>query len=134
MSDWIGELVAVDDGLGNDWFGDQDRSRAFAVDAKVEYPAFASWWARTIPAETVPSSASHHFTVWMASARYRAVLTAPVSTQAPPEVPVDVRVLLQEVHDTLHECTAVLTANDCIKVAAVMARVRAALATPATSA
>jgi hypothetical protein len=46
-------------------------SKAFAVDAKIEYPAFTSWWARTIPAVPVPNSASHHFDAWMASARHR---------------------------------------------------------------
>jgi hypothetical protein len=50
-------------------------SKAFAVDAKIEYPAFTSWWARTIPAVPVPNSASHHFDAWMASARHR--LTEP---------------------------------------------------------
>jgi len=39
------------------------------------------------------------------------------------------RSMLQEAHDTLHECTAVLHADDCRKVAAVMERIRHALAT-----
>lgn len=46
-------------------------SKAWAVDAKVEYPAFRSWWARTIPRISIPSSASHHFGAWMESARHR---------------------------------------------------------------
>lgn len=40
------------------------------------------------------------------------------------------RPMLQEAHDTLHECTAVLHANDCRKVAAVMERIRHVLAAP----
>jgi hypothetical protein len=47
------------------------KALAFAVDAKVEYPAFASWWARTIPAKPVPNSASHYFYAWISSARHR---------------------------------------------------------------
>lgn len=35
---------------------------------------------------------------------------------------------LEEAHETMHQCTAVLTANDCAKVAAVMERCRAAIA------
>lgn len=35
--------------------------------------------------------------------------------------------LLTLAHDTMHETTAVLSANDCAKVAAVMAEIRAAL-------
>jgi len=34
---------------------------------------------------------------------------------------------LQLAHDTLHECTAVLTASDCAKVSQVMQRCREAL-------
>ncbi len=34
---------------------------------------------------------------------------------------------LEEAHETMHQCTAVLTANDCAKVAAVMERCRAAI-------
>jgi len=45
----------------------------------------------------------------------------------------ELREAAQEAHDTLHECTAVLTANDCAKVAATMSRLRAALATPEVS-
>lgn len=41
--------------------------------------------------------------------------------------------LLHEAHDTLHECTAVLSARDCAKVAPLMERIRGALAAnPAT--
>jgi hypothetical protein len=35
---------------------------------------------------------------------------------------------LEEAHEILHQCTAVLTASDTAKVAAVMARARAAIA------
>lgn len=35
---------------------------------------------------------------------------------------------LREAHETMHECTAVLSASDCAKVAAVMVRMRAAIA------
>ena len=38
------------------------------------------------------------------------------------------RAALEEAHETMHQCTAVLTANDCAKVAAVMERCRTAIA------
>lgn len=43
------------------------------------------------------------------------------------------RAALQEAHDTLHECTAVLSASDCEKVAAVMEKCRAAIADAASA-
>lgn len=47
-------------------------TQAWAVDAKVEYPAFQSWWRRTISGcDTTPLPSSYYFDAWMASARYR---------------------------------------------------------------
>ena len=38
------------------------------VDAAREYPAFTSWWLRTV-GDPVPGPMSYYFDTWMASAR-----------------------------------------------------------------
>lgn len=59
----------------------------------------------------------------------RAATAALAGTATSTPITEDLRSLMQEAHDMMHECTAVMTANDCSKVAAVMTRIRAALAT-----
>jgi hypothetical protein len=70
----------------------EGESKAWAVDAAVEYPAFRSWWACIMPTKPIPSSASHLFGAWMASARHRlTALRTPMPARVEPAMPADER-------------------------------------------
>jgi hypothetical protein len=78
-------------------------SKSWAVDAPVEYPAFASWWARTIPYVVTPHAASHEFGVWMAAKRHAlaaAAAAAPTPLGCDPVVRENER--LREALDAAH--------------------------------
>lgn len=74
---------------------------------------------------------------WIPAATFRGVTVSgdddvvSLYTHPTPVAGGDLREALQLAHETLHECTAVLTASDCAKVADVMATCRQALTTPA---
>lgn len=64
----------------------------------------------------------HAHAMVAAFARHRIEATRALSAEVEA-----LRAMLLQAHDTMHECTAVLSANDCATVAAVMAEVRALL-------